>query len=141
MGIKLNKVQVFFHSDKRRTIRDVTLPEGMGFPFIVRQFKTITLSNTAVKQGLAIGNHYHTMESHRWEFYVVVGEEDFPLFRFRFRGAGEKDFHEQEMTAGDACIIPPMHSHAFLALRPGVQLFGFSDCPYRSEDDVLDKLF
>ncbi|MCK4818279.1 hypothetical protein KA005_21090 [bacterium] len=140
MGIKFYKVHVFESIDPRRLITDVTLPENVEIPFGLTQFKTITLSDKAVEEKSVVGNHYHTEESNRWEFFVAVGKENIPLFKFRFREQGGK-IQEKEMEKGDACLIPPTISHSFLPLVKGVQIFGIANLKYDSEHDVTDKLF
>lgn len=140
MGIEFFKTEVFEVADNRRVIDDITLPEELELPFKIGQLKTVELSDEAIIQGLAVGNHYHTEESGRWELYVVVGPEGVPLFKVRFRELGQ-EIQEREMMAGDACIIPPTYSHAFIGLEPGVKLWGISNLRYNPNHDVSDKLF
>lgn len=138
MGIVFSKVEVFQHTDPRRIIDDTTFPEAISFP--VRQIKTITFSDDAIRDGRAVGNHLHTKESGRWELFVALGDTDESLFRFRFRKPGGK-VQERIMQAGDTCVIPPEHSHSFVPLRTGATILGISNQPYDSAHDVPDKLF
>ena len=136
------------HIDNRREIKDTSLEEAVELPFKLVQIKLINLFAEAVIQRLAVGNHYHTEESGRYEFYVVYCEGSQepsgllePACLFRFRKAGEGELQEIRMMAGDACLIPPGNSHAFLPLRAGVQILGLSNLKYDSGHDVTDKLF
>lgn len=139
MAVKFGQVHLFVHTDERRIITDVTLPTGFKIPFEVRQFKIIDLTTKAIEEASVIGNHFHSRKSRRWEFFVAVGEKEHSLFKARFRDpTGET--YEREMKAGDTCLIPPMHSHAFMGLRWGAQLWGFSNLPHNPEYDLPDKL-
>lgn len=139
------------HIDNRREIRDTTLEMPVTLPFPIRQVKLINFSVQAVIQMLVVGNHYHTEESERYEFYVIYSKESQgssglnglsePACIFRFRKAGERELQEIRMKAGDACLIPPGNSHAFMPIRAGVQIFGLSNLEYDSAHDVKDKLF
>ena len=137
--VKLFRVSLFSPSDPRRTIYDVTFPQEV--PFAVVQIKDVVFTDKAVEEAWGVGNHYHSPESNRWELFVALGDSGVPLFRFRYRQAGEKEFQETEMKAGDACLIPPGNSHAFVALLSGATLRGISNLAYNAAHDVPDKLF
>ncbi len=134
------KLNLGCHTDERRAIIDFCLPEGFELPFTLRQTKVVKLTQKAVESGLAVGNHYHTNESGRQEFFVAVGEPGVPLFKVSWREARKEVPFVDLMYAGDACHIPTGVSHAFVGLRPGVELWGFSNLPYDSAHDVPDKL-
>lgn len=131
-------------SDNRRTIQEAVLGEGFILPFPAKHFKIITLTQEAVDQKLAVGNHYHTKESGRQEFFVILGgksgEKHEPAFEFRYRGSGGM-VQETELMTGDACYVSVGWSHAFLALKPGLQILGIANQEYNSAHDVPDKLF
>lgn len=128
------------HADERRSIIDVTFPGGIEIPFSIVHAKIIFLSQAAVDNGLSLGNHFHTTDSNRIEFFIAVGEEDVPLFRIRAKRGGE-ELVEKIMKNGDACLVPPGVTHAFLPLRAGVQLWCYSNTAYNPEHDVPDQLF
>lgn len=134
------KVETFKHVDIRRVITDITLPGDDVIPFSVVQIKTVDFSDKAVQDCMAVGNHFHTVESNRWELFVAVGSQDTPLFKFRYREAGDGRIREVEMKAGDACIIPPGFSHAFVGLASGDLLLGISNMKYDLAHDTFDKL-
>jgi len=130
--------QVFHLADERREIDDFTFANKI--PIDVRQVKVITMSGKAVTEGTPVGNHYHTVESGRWELFLVIGKGEEPLFKLRTRDpSGE--IEEREMKPGDFCIIPPGRSHSFVGLKSGAQMIGVSNQAYDSEHDVEDKLF
>lgn len=131
-------------ADERRTLNDAALGKSFDFPFAAKQFKVLTMSQQAVDRKLAVGNHYHPKESGREEFLVVLGgksgEKSLPACRLRYRELGGA-VNETELMFGDACYVPAGWSHAFLPLRPGLQILGVSNKEFREEDDVPDKLF
>ncbi len=139
MPITFCRVTCGGNVDNRRAISDIVMPDGVPFPII--QIKTVTLTKEAVELRLAVGNHYHTKESGREEFFVVVGPKDVPLVTIRYRDEPKGEMKDRYMFLGEACYIPPECSHAFVAMNPGVVLWGFSNLPYDSLHDVPDKLF
>jgi len=125
------KVQAGIHTDHRRRIFDIVLPE-MEIPFSVRQVKIVDVYSA----GMVVGNHYHTKESGRQELFGIVSGE----FTLRLRYGRDAEITERIMKPGDACLIRPEVSHAFRADQPG-QIIGLSNLAYDSAHDVPDQLF
>lgn len=132
-------------TDKRRTIDEVILGREFEIPFAVKQIKIIRLTKEAVDQGLAVGNHYHTIESGREELFIVWGgksaKKHAPIFKFKYREFGREEIQDVELMSGDACYVPPGWSHSFLPLKAGLEIWGFSNMEYDSKHDLPDKLF
>lgn len=126
------------HLDLRRRIQDMILPD---VPFPIHQVKVLYLTAEAVRLALAVGNHFHIPESGRWELFVVVSEEAGDVMRFRYRNSRGGAIEERVLATGEACLIPPGCSHAFVPLVPGVELWGFAPMAYNADHDVADKLF
>jgi len=141
MGVEFSRVEVFVHVDIRRVIKDFTLPKDLEIPFRVKQIKIVELSKEAISQGLALGNHFHTVESGRWELFIVDGPESDNLFKLRYRKAGQVEIREKDMKRGETCLVPPGHTHSFKGLQEGAVLVGFSNLSYDASHDVPDKLF
>ena len=136
------------HTDKRRRIEEAVLEKALLLPFPVRQVKIITFFQEAIDSKMPVGNHYHPKSSERDELFVFVGElsqaerKNSPVaVIFRFREPGESETQEAKLKVGDACFVPAGYSHAFLPLRRGLRMIGFSNKPFLKEDDVIDKLF
>lgn len=128
-------VDVFFHDDPaRRLLTDITLPEEL--PFFPRQIKVLDFHDGGVREGRPVGNHWHPKEGCRTEFFVAVGKEDRPLFRFVWKESGQ--LKETEMRCGDACLIPPGVSHAFVPMLEGAQLWGYSNIKHNPQNDIPD---
>lgn len=139
--IRFLKVSVSGHEDVRRVITDIVLPEDLEIPFRVLQVKVVDLSASAITARIPVGNHYHTCESGRYEFFVAVGKAGVLLFSFRYRNRLGGEILEQEMAAGDACLVPPEHPHSFVGLTAGAKLWGFANMAYDAAHDIPDKLF
>ncbi|OHA18650.1 MAG: hypothetical protein A2664_00275 [Candidatus Taylorbacteria bacterium RIFCSPHIGHO2_01_FULL_46_22b] len=138
MLVRLQKAVVGGHEDHRRVITDIVVED---IPFPVVQTKVIRFKPESVGK-FAVGNHYHIVECNRWEFFVAVGPPALPLFTFRWCEAGQTANHSQYiMHNGDACLIPPGNSHAFMPDEGGASLWGFSNLQYDSAHDVPEKLF
>jgi len=100
------------------------------------------MSKEAVDAKLAVGNHYHTLQSNRHELFVAAGPEGVALFCMRFAlPADVYTLGEAWLRNGDACLILPGAAHAFIAITEGATLVGLSNLAYNSADDVPCKLF
>ena len=140
MSMMFHRVEVPVpHEDLRRIITDCVLPGDI--PFAVRQIKIIDFKT----RGVVVGNHYHTVESGRREFFIVIGPPNVVLFtyrfRYRFRASQDEKVLEQQMIAGDACLISPPCSHAFRVEHSQAKLWGLANQAYDAAHDVPDKLF
>ena len=131
--IKLFRAVINGHLDQRRTITDAVLPSKT--PFVVRQIKQIVFTQQAVDRQTPIGNHFHTLESKRYEFFVVMAGK----CRFIYRNP-KNDPQEVIMNKGDACLIPPGCTHTFIALENDATLWGLSNMAYEDEHSIPDKL-
>lgn len=129
------------HTDHRRKITDLLLPEGMKIPFDMRQIKIVEMTDEAVRTQLAVGNHFHTEESGRSELFIVDGPQDVPVFLLRYREERDGEVKEMHMRKGDSCLFPPGVSHAFIGLVAGATLYGLSNTPYDKAHDTPDQLF
>lgn len=130
------------HKDKRRTISDIVLDNDLDFGFPVRQIKILKAKMIMVRSGRAVGNHYHSIASNRFETFIIVAppkKKPRPIFKFLFRNP-EEGVQERLLYPGDACDIPPGHTHTFVALVKGAELWGFSNTPYDDDDTVIDNL-
>ncbi|MDO8424401.1 MAG: hypothetical protein Q7S70_00495 [bacterium] len=140
--VKIYRGKPGWHIDKRRIIIDTVFREGMVLPFPIKQVKVIDFSREGVDQAMAVGNHYHSKESGRQEFFTVLGAPESSLcLSFRWRKAGQEKIEEKGLMNGDGVYVPPGYSHAFVPLMSGVKLLGLSNLPFRDEDDIADKLF
>jgi len=134
--VRVLKSNVFDDSDSRRTITDYTFPRGINTD--LGQVKVIRCRRTGDND--ALGNHYHTVKSGRWEYFMVgAGEYVDIIFTLKYR-TGEGEITEVELMKGDTVIIPPGWSHTFIPRQEGATLLGVSNLPYDPDDDVEDKL-
>lgn len=136
------------HTDLRRRINDAAFPEEIALPFSLRQVKTIDFFPEAIEKKMAVGNHYHPVESCRHEFFTVVGllsekEKKNPpdALIFKWRKVGESEIQETKLKVGDACFVPAGNTHVFVPLREGICLVGLSNKPFNDADDVKDPIF
>lgn len=135
MDMMFHKVEVPPpHEDMRRIITDCVLFDDI--PFNVRQIKIIDFKT----RGVVVGDHYHTVESGRREFFIVIGPPNVALFTFRFR-MSRGEVKEYQMVAGDACLVSPPCSHSFRVEHSQAKLWGLSNQAYDAAHDVPDKLF
>ena len=137
--VLLFKCEAGGHTDHRRQISDIVLPPNLRIPFTVRQIKIVAMKEEAVRNGLAAGNHYHTVKSNRHELFIAAGPADKVLFRARVRV--NELLQDFELRNGDGCLILPTVSHAFIPDADGAVLYGLSNLPYDETHDVPDKLF
>lgn len=138
--IQMFSVKTEVNSDSRRSLSEIVFLDQFPLMFPVGQVKVITFTDDAVRYRQTVGNHYHTIESGRHEVFVAVGPANVELIRFRYRDGTAGPVKEVMMKNGDACLIPPGHSHAFTPLAPEVALWGLSNIPYDSAHDVKDVL-
>lgn len=132
-SIKILKVDIFSHSDDRRSITDIVIPSEIEFN--LKQVKLIIFSKT----GNIVGNHYHSIESNRFEAYVAIGPEKTDLFEFVYRD--QSGVSSSILQNGIGCLIPPGCTHSFKVIYKQAQLFGFSNINgYDSSSDILDVL-
>lgn len=142
----LQAEEVGGHEDQRRKITDVVIRFPEAFASAVAQTgllqtKTVAMTSEAVKNGLVVGNHYHTPESNRHELFVATGPEGELLFKFAYvSGAADATAEEIVMARGDACYVPPGITHAFVPLVDGAELVGYSNQAYCAEHDVPHKI-
>ena len=130
-------VGVFFNADERRELDDITFPGPL--PFLVIQTKRLSFSADSVKEGKPVGNHWHSKESGRIEFFVAVGGEG-DLFRFAWKESGSGEVKETIMKCGEACLIPVGASHAFVPLQDGCQIWGWSNKKHEQKNDKPDVI-
>lgn len=139
--IRFFKVSVSGHEDARRTITDIVLPEDLEIPFKVLQINVMEPSKEAIGKRLPVGNHYHTCESGRIEFFVALGKAGMPLFCLRYRNSVGGAVLARQLFSGDACLVPPEHSHVFVGLADGARLLVFTNMAYNDAHNIPDKLF
>lgn len=133
------------HSDERREITEVLLPEKISQTLLKEskseiQCKILVFAEAGIRARISVGNHYHTIQSNRHEFFVAVGDSKVVLFDFYYRRNHKGRIYKRKMYAGDGIFIPPNHSHTFVPRRKGAKIFGFANQAYNSDHDVVDKL-
>lgn len=139
--IQFFKVGVSGHEDARRAITDIVLPEDLEIPFRILQVNIMEPSKEAISKRLPVGNHYHTRESGRIEFFVALGPAGMPLFYMCYRNFVGEEILARQLFSGDACLVPPEHSHVFVGLADGARLLVLANMAYNDAHNISDKLF
>lgn len=139
------KIKSGKHRDERREITEVLLPEKISRALLKEsnseiQCKVLAFAEEGIHSKISVGNHYHTIQSNRYEFFVAVGDSKVVLFHFYYRTNHRGRIYRRKMYAGDGIFIPPNHSHTFVPIAKGAKIFGFANQAYDSHHDVSDAL-
>lgn len=138
MKIKFYKVKTLSGGNERRSLNSFFIPKNIKLPFEPHHFQDIKPTSLALKKKIILGNHYHPLSSGRWESHIVLGKENIRLFKFWHKEG--KKIKERYLKNGDATLIPPGISHAFLPLTKDAKLFELSNILWKIGQSIEDKL-
>lgn len=138
MKIKFYRVKTLSEGNEKRSLNSFFIPKNIKLPFELHHFQDIKPTNQALKKKIVLGNHYHPLTSGRWESHIVLGKTNANLFKFWHKENGK--IKEKYLRNGDATIIPPGISHAFLPLTKDAKLFELSNILWKTGQSIEDKL-
>ena len=99
------------HSDERRDIREVIIPQVNGT--ILRVGEISIKSAASPENPVVLGNHFHDADEH---FVLLSGSAEVATEVFNDPSTTKKEILE----AGDSIIMKPGVAHAFTYTAPGV---------------------
>ena len=99
------------HSDERRDIREVIIPQVNGT--ILRVGEISIKSAASPENPVVLGNHFHNADEH---FVLLSGSAEVATEVFDNPSTAKKEV----MEAGDSILMKPGVAHAFTFTAPGV---------------------